>query len=303
MKMAVKAVEEAFRLQGEGKADNAPRRRCKLKNGLLHVMSASLPTLGYAGLKSYTSSAAGARFLVHLYSAADGRLLAIMEADKLGQVRTGAASGVATRHMAREDAANVGIIGTGWQARSQLEGVCVVREVQNIAAYGRDTERREKFCREMSEALGVTVNPVATAEEAVREKDIVITATTAKEPVLEGGWIAEGAHVNAVGSNMLGRQEIDVDTVRRCACVIVDSLEQARLEAGELARAAEAEAFYWEDARELGQVVTGEFPGREEDKEITLFKSGGIALEDVALAGKIYEAAQKAGIGAPIPLE
>lgn len=302
MEMALEAVEEAFRLQGEEKADNAPRRRCRLRNGLLHVMSASLPALGFAGLKSYTSSGGTARFHVHLYDADEGELLAIMEADKLGQLRTGAASGVATRYMARKNASMLGIFGTGWQARSQLEAICAVRTIKTIVAYGRDQARREQFCREMSKKLGMEVQAAAAPEDAARDMDIVVTATTSREPVFKGEWLAKGAHINAIGSNHLSRQEIDVETVRRCACVVVDSLDQARLEKGDLVRAEEEDAFYWEDARELSSVVTGDFPGREDDTEITLFESGGIALEDVALAGRIYQAARKAGVGDPLPI-
>lgn len=301
MAMALEAVEEAFRLQGEGKTELAPRRRCRLQDGMLHVMSASLPTLGLAGLKCYTSTQDGVRFLVHLYDAQDGRLLAVMEANRLGQLRTGAASAVATKYMARPEVTRLGIIGTGFQARAQLEAICAVRPIRQIVAYGRDQERRERFCREMSEALGLTVTPAAAPEEAVRDMDIVVTATTAREPVLCGEWLAKGTHVNAIGANSLSRQEIDVETVRRSACVVVDSLEQAKMEKGDLARAVEAEAFYWEDARELGLVVIGDFPGREDDSEITLFESGGIALEDVAFAGSIYQAARKAKVGMTLP--
>jgi ornithine cyclodeaminase/alanine dehydrogenase-like protein (mu-crystallin family) len=301
MTMALESVEEAFHLQGENKAENAPRRRHRVEKGLLHVMSASLPTLGLAGLKSYATAAGKARFEVLLYDE-DGRLLAVMEGNKLGQLRTGAASGVATKYMARKEASRVGILGTGWQARAQLEGLCAVRPVQTIVAYGRDSGRRETFCKEMTEKLGVGVYPAATPEEAVKEMDIVVTATTAKEPVFQGNWLAPGTHVNAIGSNFLSKQEIDVETVRRSACVVVDSVEQSRIESGDLARAVETGAFYWEDARELGLVVTGEFPGREDDKEVTLFKSHGIALEDIALAGRIYRAAVSARIGETLPL-
>jgi alanine dehydrogenase len=297
MEMALEAVEEAFRLQGENKADNAPRRRCRLSHGLLHVLSASLPSLGWAGLKSYTSVGDNSLFHVLLYSAEDGRLLAVMEANLLGQLRTGAASGIATKYMARADASKVGIFGTGFQARSQLMAVCAVRPVKTIMAYGRNPERREEFCREMSEALGIVVTPASSPELAAKDMDIVITATNAKEPVFGGAWLSAGTHVNAVGSNHLGRLEIDTETIRRAACVVVDSIEQAKLEAGDLASAAQASAFYWEDARELGLVVLGDFPGREDDKEITLFKSNGIALEDIAFAGRIYQAALKAGLG------
>jgi len=301
MRMALEAVEEAFRLRAEEKADNAPRRRSRLQDGLLHVMSGSLPSLGYAGLKAYTSAAGKARFLVLLHDAADGRLLAVMEADKLGQLRTGAASGVATRYMAREESSRVGIFGTGWQARSQLEAVCAVRPIESIRAFGRDPSRREKFCEEMSSTLGIQVQPAGSAQETAGDADIIITATNSREPVFNGEWLSEGTHINAVGSNHLSRQEVDITTVRRAACVVVDSLEQAQIEKGDLARAAEAEAFYWEDARELGLVITGDFPGREEDREITLFESAGVAIEDVAIAARIFQAAQKAGIGETLP--
>jgi alanine dehydrogenase len=302
MGMAIESVEEAFRLQGEKKAENTPRRRCRLERGLLHVMSASLPTKGFAGLKSYSTVDTETRFHVLLYSGDDGRLLAVIEADWLGRLRTGAATGVATKYMARADASKVGILGTGGQARTQLQAVCAVRPVSSIVAYGRNRERCETFCQEMSETLGIRVQPAAGPERAVRGQDIVITATTANEPVFKGEWLAPGTHINAIGSNHRNRQEIDVEAVRRSACVVVDSAEQAMLESGDLAPAAEAGAFYWEDARELGLVVIGEFPGREDASEITLFKSLGIALEDVALAGKIFQAAEKAGAGERLPL-
>jgi len=302
IQIALDAVEMALRLQGEGQAENIPRRRCRLGRGYLHVMSASLPAFGVAGLKTYTTMEGKARFLLYLYRATDGVLLAAMEADKLGQLRTGAASGVATKFMAKRDASRVGIFGAGWQARAQLEGVCAVRTIQTITAWSRTSEKLGEFCTEMTTKLGITVQPAASPEEAAKDKDIVITATTAKEPVVMGDWLAQGTHINAIGANFLTRQELDVEVVRRCACVIVDSAEQAALESGDLARAAEAGEFFWEDARELGTVVTGEYPGREDDSEITLFKSHGIALEDMALAARVYEAAVKARIGEKLSL-
>lgn len=300
MAMALEAVEEAFRLQGEKKTENAPRRRCRLERGVLHVMSASIPTLGLAGLKSYITIDGKTKFHVLLYGGEDGRLLAMIEAELLGQLRTGAATGVATKYMARPDSSGLGILGTGFQARSQLEAVCAVRPIKTIVAFGRNQERREEFCKEMSETLGIRVEPASSPEQAVRDMDIVITATTSTEPVFNGEWLAQGAHISAIGCNHLSRREIDVETVRRSACVVVDSVEQSMLESGDLASAVEAEAFYWEDARELGLVVVGDFPGREDASEITLFKSNGIALEDVALAGRIYQAAMDAHIGEPL---
>lgn len=301
MSVAIEAVEQAFKFQGEEKADIAPRRRCRVEKGTLHVMSASLPMLNYAGLKSYTSVDGVTRFVVLLYTG-NGQLAAIIEADKLGQLRTGAASAVATKYMARQESLRLGIFGTGLQARSQVQAICEVRPIKTIVAYSRDAERREKFCREMSDLLGIGVCPAATPEEAAKEMDIIVTATTSKEPVFKGEWLSKGTHINAIGANFRSKQEIDVETIDKSSCVVVDCHEQAMLESGDLSRAAEAEVFYWEDARELGLVVIGEFPGREDDEEITLFESQGIALEDVALAARIYEQAAKAEMGERLPL-
>lgn len=302
MDMAIETIEQAFRLQGEYKVENIPRRRCRLNKGMLHVMSASLPTLGYAGLKSYTSVSGKPRFHILLYGA-KGKMVAVIEADKLGQMRTGAATAVATKHMARRESSRMGVIGTGWQARAQVQAVCAINSFRNIVAWSRNSENLRKFCEEMTEATGVTVIAAETPEEAVKEKDIVITATDSKEPVLKGEWLTEGTHINAIGSNSPTRQELDVEAVKRCDCIIVDSYEQAMLESGDLAKAAEADAFYWEDARELGLVVIGEYPGREASNEITLFESQGIALEDIALAGQVYEKAVAEEMGEQLPMK
>ncbi len=300
MDMAIEAIEQAFKLQGEQKAEMAPRRRCRVDQGMMHVMSASLPTLGYAGLKSYTSVGDVYRFMVMLYKG-DGQLVAMIEADKLGQMRTGAATGIATKYMARQESSRLGIYGSGLQARSQILAVCAVRSISAISAYSRNPQNLAKFCKEMTKASGVEVKPAATPEEAAKDMDIIVTATNSKDPVLKGAWISKGTHINAIGSNFISKQEIDVETVGKSACVVVDSSEQAMLESGDLARAAEAEAFFWEDARELGLVVVGEFPGREDASEVTLFESQGIALEDIALAAGIYERAIKTGAGENLP--
>jgi alanine dehydrogenase len=298
--LAIEAVEQAFKLQGEQNVDIAPRRRCRVDRGLLHVMSASLPTLGYAGLKTYTSVAGVNRFSVLLYQG-DGQLVAVIEADKLGQLRTGAASAVATKYMARKNSSRLGILGTGLQARSQVKAICSVCAIKNVVAYSKNAEKRDKFCKELTESLGIGVYPAASPEEAVKDMDIVVTATTSTEPVFKAEWLSKGTHINAIGANFISKQEIDEEAVGKCACVVVDSCEQAMLESGDLANAAKSGKFFWEDARELGLVVIGEFPGREDDGEITLFESQGIALEDVALGARIYEKAVKAGIGERLP--
>jgi alanine dehydrogenase len=301
MDLAIEAIEEAFKLQGEHKVQVAPRSRCSLSKSMLHVMSASLPTLGFAGLKTYSSVAAKTVFHVMLYDLS-GALVAMIQANKLGQMRTGAATAVATKYMSRQNASRLGIIGTGWQARAQVQAVCAVRRLRDITAYSRNPENCRKFCEEMTQATGISVLPAEAPEDAVKEMDIVVTATNSKKPVLKGEWLSEGVHINSIGSNFLSSQEIDIEAVEKCDCVIVDSVEQARLEAGDLAYAVEKGDFFWEDARELGQVVIGEYPGREDAKEITLFESQGIALEDIALAAKVYAKAEEEEMGKPLAL-
>jgi len=302
MDLALEAVEEAFRWQGQGKVVNRPRVRLKVPGGLLHVMPAAAPEARVMGLKAYATTRGGARFVVLLFSAESGELLAVMEADRLGQMRTGAASGVATRYLARPDAETVGIYGTGWQARSQLEAVSAVRKIREVRAYGRDPERRQAFAREMAGRLGVPVIPVERPEEAARGASILVTITNSRTPVLQGAWLEPGAHVNAAGSNALERAELDVEAVRRAALIVVDSLEQARLECGDLVAPIEQGATRWEAIRELGEVVAGNHPGRPGPEAITLFESQGVAMEDVAVAVRVWERARAEGVGQALPI-
>jgi alanine dehydrogenase len=302
MEMAIAAVEEALKQHGLGTAINNPRTRVRLPSGQLHMMGAALPTRGVIGYKAYTAFRGKARFLVMLYNTDTGELMALLQADRLGQMRTGAASGVATRYMARADARSVGIFGTGWQARSQLEAVCAVRQIQAIKAFGRDATRRQTFCAEMTQQLGIPVKPADTAEAAVNGTDVVITSTNAREPLFDGNWLEPGAHVNAIGSNALIRREIDDTTVRRSALIVVDSKEQARLECGDLLGPLERGLIHWEQVRELGDVVAGSIPGRRQASDITLFESHGLAIWDLAAGMAVYDAAKAKGIGREIAL-
>jgi alanine dehydrogenase len=302
MSLALEAVEEVFRWQGEGKLANRPRVRLPVPGGLLHVMPAAVPEARVMGLKAYATVRGSAKFVVLLFSTESGALLAVIEADRLGQVRTGAASGVATRHLARPDADRVGCYGTGWQARSQLEAVCQVRRVREVRVYARDAARRGRFAEEMSGTLGMAVTPVDHPEAAARDASIVITITSARTPVLEGRWLAPGAHVNAAGSNALQRAELDVEAVRRAALVVTDSVEQARLECGDLVAPIEQGLLRWEDVRELGEIVTGRHPGRSAREEITLFESQGVAMEDVAVGARLPARARERQVGREIPI-
>jgi alanine dehydrogenase len=309
----VEVLDAAFRHQAAAQAINLPRARVVTPQarGVLHVLPAYVPGQpghpdrdgpGLVGLKSYTAFAGRARFVVLLYAADDGRLLALIEADWLGQMRTGAASGLATRYMARDDARIVGLIGAGQQARTQVVAMCVVRPIERVLVYGRNPERTQRFCTEMAALTGVAVEPVETAEAAVRPADIVVTATTAREPVVEGSWLRPGMHLNIMGSNWHHRREVDDETIERSNVVAVDALDQARIEAGDLLIPAEHGTFSFDRAVELGQIVAGEIVGRGSPEAITLFKSLGIGLEDVATAGLVYELARKLHIGQELEL-
>ncbi len=302
MSLALEAVEQVFRWQGEGRLSNRPRVRLPVPGGLLHVMPAALPEARVMGLKAYATVRGGAKFVVLLFAADSGGLLAVIEADRLGQMRTGAASGVATRYLARLDADRVGCYGTGWQARSQLEAVCAVRRVREVRVYGRDPARRARFAEEMTGALGLRVVAVDQPEAAALDAGILVTITNSRTPVLEGRWIAPGAHVNAAGSNALQRAELDVEAVRRAAVVVTDSLEQARVECGDLVAPIEQGVLRWEDVHELGEVVAGKHPGRPSADAITLFESQGVAMEDVAVAVRLVERARERGVGMEIPI-
>ncbi|GIW81998.1 MAG: ornithine cyclodeaminase [Gemmatales bacterium] len=297
MDVALAAVEEGLRHFALEEMQNTPRARTQTGQAMLHIMSASARTLGFMGYKAYATSKHGAFFHVGLFDGTTGELLALMQADFLGQMRTGAASGVATKYMARQDARDVGIFGSGRQARTQLQAVCLVRAVRKVHVYSRHPENRRRFADEMSKLCQTSVEPVDRPELAAQNMDIVITATTSREPVLFGTWLAEGAHINAIGANFIHKTELDPVVLRRCKTIVVDSKEQARIEAGEFVQAIEEGTLKWSDVCELGQVVVGRNAGRVSQQDITLFKSLGIAVEDVAVAAKVYRMALERNAG------
>jgi ornithine cyclodeaminase/alanine dehydrogenase-like protein (mu-crystallin family) len=297
MELALEAVEDGLRRLALDEGQNIARARTQTDHAMLHVMSAAAKTLGYMGYKSYATSRKGAAFHVGLYDGKTGALMALIQADYLGQVRTGAASGVATQYMARPDASEVGIFGSGKQARTQLLAVCKVRNIRRVQVYSPNEEHRRQFAVEMSDLCRTEVMPVPRPEMAAEDKDIVITATSSREPVLNGHWIAEGTHVNAIGSNFLGKAELDAVAVRRCDSIVVDSKDQARSEAGDFSQALEEGSIHWADIHELGQVIVGRFTGRAHAQDVTLFKSLGIAIEDIAVAGRVFAKAQASGVG------
>jgi ornithine cyclodeaminase/alanine dehydrogenase-like protein (mu-crystallin family) len=302
MPIALEVVKDSLRRQANGELVLQPRRRIKLlDNALLHYMAAGDSSQGYIAMKIYTVARGGARFVVPLFRSATGEMAALIEADALGQIRTGAATGVATKYLANPGARAAAIIGTGYQARTQLEAVAAVRRIERVRAFGRDPQRRENFCREMSARIGVAVEPAGSSEEAVKGADIVITATSATQVVLTGAQLAPGMHINAMGANWPQKRELDVAAVAR-AQLVVDSVEQSKMEAGDLIQAFGDDQSRWNSVRELAQIVAGKEPGRTAADQITLFKSNGIATWDLAAAVRVYETAVARGMGKQIPL-
>jgi alanine dehydrogenase len=229
-------------------------------------------------------------------------LLALIEADYMGQLRTGAASGVATKYLSRRDSRIVAIIGTGGQARTQLEAVAAVRKLESARAFGRDAAKRERFCKEMSERLGIPVISTASSAEAVRGADIVSTATTTSQPVVNGADLSPGAHINAIGANHAHKRELDDEAVASADIIVVDSVEQSRQEAGDLIIAFHGDEICWTGVKKLSEVVSGKASGRTSDSEVTLFKSNGIASWDLAVAMKVYALAREKKLGRELPL-
>jgi ornithine cyclodeaminase/alanine dehydrogenase-like protein (mu-crystallin family) len=303
MESALKCVESSFAAQGNDRAINRSRERILLPHVSLHYLAGALPGSQYMGMKIYTVTREDSRFLVLLFDTESGSLLSSMQADYLGRIRTGAASGVATKYLARPDASRVAVVGTGRQARTQLQAIAQVRKLTGVKAFGRNQERLQSYCREMSEELGVPVEPASSAEEAIRFGEIVSTATTAQQPVVAGDCLQPGTHINAIGANAANRRELDDEAVRRATLIAVDSLEQSRKESGDLIQGLANLGRSWESVIELHSVVAGKHPGRSSADQITLFKSHGIALWDVAVAGFIYEEALRFGKGKELEID
>ena len=303
MNECIETLERAFAHAGEGQVDNKPRSRIRMPGGFFHFMAAADGGQGVFGYKAYPSFAGpgGAKMMVMLYDYQTGQLLACLEAGRLGQIRTGAASGLATRYMARCAASTVAVIGSGFQARTQLEAVCAVREIKEARVFSRRQERRDEFAQRSSERLGVNVRPVDSAQECVEGADVVITITSARDPVALGEWLAPGAHVNAAGGNHWQRREIDEAAVLRSEVIVVDDLEQAKIECGDLMWPEARGTFRWDMARQLQDVVAGRVPGRLSQDGVTLFESMGVALEDIAAADLVYRKAKEQGIGQELP--
>jgi alanine dehydrogenase len=288
---ALQAVEGCFERMARGAVDNRPRYRHRLEEASVAVMSAADAELERAGVKAYVASAKGARFVVTLFDTAKSVLVAVIDADKLGQLRTGAASGVAAKQLAKPGAATLGVIGCGWQAESQV--ACIreaVPSIERVVAYCRTESSLTKFCRKVKAEAGESHRDPAG-------QDVVVTATTSADPVLRGEWLQDGALVCAMGANVPHHRELDNVVLERAAFVCCDSIENAKLESGDLIEPVEQGVLDWLEVHELQEVVGGDVPGRQSPDDIVLFKSNGLAAWDVAIATKAVELARERGVG------
>ncbi|MGB2622279.1 MAG: ornithine cyclodeaminase family protein [Candidatus Acidiferrum sp.] len=302
MPMAIEAVEEISRKQATGEVVVHPRRRFELPGGgFFHYMAAADFSSGYIAMKQYTFVRGELKFLVPLYEMKTGDLVAQIEADYMGQLRTGAASGVATKYLARQNSRVAAIIGTGGQPRTQLEAIALVRKLESARVYGRNPAKRAKFAEEMTARLGIPVESASSSSEAVRGADILCTATTSANPVVSGEDLAPGVHVNAIGANHAHKRELDDDAVKSADVIVVDSVEQSRQEAGDLILAFQGDEICWTGVKKLSDIVAGKASGRTSDAEVTLFKSNGIASWDLAVAMKVYALAKEKGLGRELP--
>jgi ornithine cyclodeaminase/alanine dehydrogenase-like protein (mu-crystallin family) len=287
---AVDAVQGCFERMARGSVEIAPRRRVALDEGRLADMAASDVELGYAGAKIYAGFPEGAAFVVTLFSATEPKLVAVIAADQLGRLRTGAASGVGAKYLAGEGARSLGVIGCGSQAETQVECIrAAVPSVERVVAYCRTEKRLREFCQRMGAEEGESHRDPA-------EQDIVVTITTSRDPVLRGEWLRPGALVCACGANVLGARELDNVVLERASLVCCDWLEQARVESADLIEPVESGVLDWLEVHELHEVVAGELPGRQSPDDIVVFKSNGIAAWDIAAAAKVVELAGARGL-------
>jgi ornithine cyclodeaminase/alanine dehydrogenase-like protein (mu-crystallin family) len=294
-------IEDIFRQEAAGKVENRPTIELALPRGVFRLKAGGTYHYNTFGFKAYPF---GGRYTVFVYDLETG-LDGVVEARGLTEVRTGAVSAVATKYMARPESETMGIIGTGREARAQLASLCLVRPFRRIKAYSRSRDNRETFAAEMSKRLEIDVIPVDSGAECVRDADVVTTITSARDPVLEGAWLSEGTHINAVGATTPERRELDEEAVERCGTIVVEHLPQARAECGELLFLAEKGKLNWDDVREMKDIVVGTVPGRKDGAEITLLDSIGVGAEDVALATYVLKKARALStpIGVEMPFE
>lgn len=302
MPLALELVEQALKDVALGRAIDIPRVRTHIPAGIQHVLQAAAPELGLIGFKYYYTRPTGRSFYVHLLNTETARLEAIIEAAWMSVMRTGAASGVASRHLAREDASVVGQIGSGIQSIGQLEAVCKATNIRSARVFSRNRDKLLAYCTSMSDKLGIKVEAAASAEAAVRGAHIINVITKSADPVLKGEWLEPGQHINAAGANALSRRELDEATVKRCDVITVDARGTARNECGDLLPAVEKGLLRWETLTEIGEVIVGRAPGRTSQQQITLYESHGMGIQDLYVGARVVALARERGVGVDLPI-
>lgn len=299
-KDAFDCVQSAFRLLADGEAQNSPRRRSQSGTAMLNVMWALAPTEGVMGVKAYpvvrTDVSQGSVLTLLLYAIDTGELLAVIKADRLGQIRTGAATAVASQAMARTDSEVLSVFGTGFQAETQVRAlVDALPSLRTVRVVGRSLARRDTFIARLRHELTLEVL-ADEPESATRAADIIVTATGSADPVVHGVWVRPGTHINAVGSNTATKREVDRAVLEKSALILVDDRDVAERDCGDLI------ANDWDQAAigTIGDLLTGRISGRKSDDEISLFESQGIALQDVICAALVFSRAVRRGLGSPI---
>ena len=303
MDIALEQVERGLKYRALGKATDVPRQRIQTTSGIQHVLQACAPELGYIGFKYYFSPP-GRRgpTYVHLINMETAKLEAIVEGVHLGMIRTGAASGVASKHLANPGATVLAQLGAGYQGMGQLEAVVTALKIKEARVYARTRDKLEVWCKKMADQLGIPVLPAASAAEAIKDAQVVNIMTKSAAPVIDGDWLQPGQHINAAGSNALSRREIDAKTVTRAALITVDSRGTARNECGDLVAAVETGRLSWYTLTEIGEVIAGRMPGRAGKDDITLYESHGMGIQDVYTAAKLVELARSRKIGTELPM-
>ena len=298
MELAICSLEEIFKKESIKDSINSSRIRIKLPEGSLNFMAASSRSLNLIGTKSYIPKTKTAiKFYVQLYDGENGNLLSVIEANLMSRIRTGAASGLATKYLAKKNSSVLGIIGTGTQALHQAIAICKVRKIKTINIYSRNVNNRKNFCALINKNINnVNAISVKTSKECVENADIITTITNSDSPVFSSKWIKPGTHINAAGSNVSTKREIDKETISKASTIVTDNIDQAKIECGDLIQPISIGITSWDKINTLSDLITGKIKGRSTDNEITIFESQGVAIEDLAIGSLLYDLAVKKAI-------
>jgi alanine dehydrogenase len=304
MKEIIAAVEKGYEGKGRGAVVVPPRTAIEISryNGFIHFMPAYLSDTDALAIKIVTTHLDNPKRglptvsgTIIVYDPRSGAPLAIMDGTYITAMRTGAAGAVAAKYLARKDAANVTIVGTGVQGRSQLTGLCHVRDVKKVFAYDVDEKRCLEYVAEMKKSLHVDIAQAQSLHRAVKGSDIVVTATTSRTPVIMGDWLREGCHVSGFGSHTPETRELDENVLKRSSRVVIDTLEAKSC--GDIAYPLSRNMISEKEICEIGDIVAGNKVGRTSNSEITVFKSVGTAILDASVSARTYQLAKERGIG------